>query len=97
MTTLFQLDLWSKPTYLYVHAERVCKVQYDLVGVSLCALAAVCQCDIMDWFRLLFSPPGSFFHADPLYHGVTISACSPPRHSAWTNCITKRIPITPPA
>lgn len=29
--------------------------------------------------------------------GVTISACSPPQHSAWSNSITKLIPITPPA
>lgn len=55
------------PTYLCMHAERVCEVQYDLVGVSLCALTAVCWRDIMDCFRLLFSPPESFFHADPLW------------------------------
>lgn len=29
--------------------------------------------------------------------GATISACSPLRHSAWSNYITKLIPITPPA
>lgn len=92
MTTLFHFESWVETE---AFRYELCSTVWSL-SFSLCARAVVCQYDMnlvqagIFTSRIILSCRSSLA---PVWQTQRVLQ---PRHSAWSNCITKIIPITPP-